>query len=125
MSALDKVSGLSGDLLAQVTAALASINTASSTIIPTVPPDVKSFPPLVTPLPTVAREVNAQPSNNFKEITTILPIVTVVSGVPTVEWLVPEMPANMPVNDIQPDLLDGANAGGLKVKRRAARKEEG
>jgi hypothetical protein len=125
MSALEKVSGLSGDLLAQVTAALASVNAGSGTVLPTVTPDVRNFLPLVTPLPTVAREGKAQPSNGFKEITTVLPIVTVVSDVPTIEWLVPERPANMPVNDNHPGLLDGADAGGLKVKRRGVIKEEG
>lgn len=125
ISALGKVSGMPGDFLAQVTAALASANAAPANVLPTVTPNVQNFPPVLNPISALAKQVQSQPTDVFSVLTTALPVVTIASGVLSLDRTAPERPVTLHIVSDPPGLLDGANAGGLKVRRRGVRKEEG
>ena len=98
MSALGNVSGLSGDMLAQVRTILASVNAAPGNIIPTnlaselaniLPTnpasDLANFPPRLIPLPTLAREMHTQTRDIVRHITTLQPVVTTITVMRTVQ----------------------------------------
>jgi hypothetical protein len=137
ISVLGKASGLPGDLMAQVTAALGSVTAASGNMFPTIETAGQSLGIVPPPIPTVAKELHGPPNDGFPELTTsIKSIATVLSDVfiaanarpttvPMVEMLGSGATTKMPVISDPPGLLDGANSGGLKARRRAARKEEG
>lgn len=123
ISVLGKASGVPGDLMAQVTSALGSVTVEND--IPTIAPMVGTLDAVPLPVPTAVKEVKAPPNDGFRELTptiknlaTAVPvIVEALKGSGTL--------TKMPVISSPPGLLDGENAGGLKLRRRGARKEEG
>jgi hypothetical protein len=137
ISVLGKASGLPGDLMAQVTAALGSVTVASGNGFPTIVTVGQSLGTLPLPIPTIARDFEALPNDGFRELTktikssaTVLPVIVpaangLPAAVPAIEMLGDAAPTKLPVIKSPPGLLDGANAGGLKVRRRGAKKEEG
>jgi len=137
ISVFGKASELPGDLMAQVTAALGSATAASGNTSPTIATTGQNLETIPRPIPTVARGLKDTPNDGFREITTtsgsiatVLPIVVMAADghpptVAVVEMLLDGMPTTLPVINNPPGLLDGANSGSLKLRRRGARKEEG
>jgi hypothetical protein len=137
ISVLGMASGLPGDLMAQITSALGSATIEN--VIPSIAPAGQSPDAVSLPVPTAVKKIKAPPDDGFRELTTatksgvsaIVPVVVVegASGIPTtvpwVEILMSGTHTKMPVISDPPGLLDGANAGGLRLRRRRAEKEEG